>query len=97
MTKVSIPSTDEAWDDETLGADPQSMKAADNVATTTLDEAAGTQLISIRMSKSMVDAFKAIAIGLGMCDNTTTRARKNLRLSNPFTQLDFFIYVTSPA
>jgi predicted DNA binding CopG/RHH family protein len=61
MTKASIPASDEAWDDETLGADPASMKVADKATADALDEAAGTQLISIRMHKSMVDAFKAIA------------------------------------
>jgi uncharacterized protein (DUF4415 family) len=61
MTKASIPASDEAWDDEILGADPESMKVADKNTAASLDEAAGTQLISIRMQKSMVDAFKAIA------------------------------------
>ena len=61
MTKASIPASDETWDDETLGADPESMRVVDKETADSLDEAAGTQLISIRMSKSMVDAFKAIA------------------------------------
>lgn len=61
MNKASIPASDEAWDDETLGADPGSMKVVDEKTAAELDEAAGTQLISIRMQKSMVDAFKAIA------------------------------------
>jgi uncharacterized protein (DUF4415 family) len=61
MAKASIPASDEAWDDETLGADPASMKVADKATADALDEAAGAQLISIRMHKSMVDAFKAIA------------------------------------
>jgi predicted DNA binding CopG/RHH family protein len=61
MVKESIPASDEAWDDETLGADPASMKVADKATVDALDAAAGTQLISIRMHKSMVDAFKVIA------------------------------------
>lgn len=61
MTKPSIPGTDEAWDDETLGADPAYMKVADEKTTSAIDAAAGTQLISIRIPNSMVDAFKAIA------------------------------------
>src|SRR5688572_10163231 len=61
MTKASIPSTDEAWDDETLGGDAESMKVADKATKEAIDQEAGTQLISIRMHKSMVDAFKAIA------------------------------------
>jgi predicted DNA binding CopG/RHH family protein len=61
MVKQTIPATDEAWDDETLGADPDHMKVADKATADALDNAAGTQLISIRMSTSMVDAFKTIA------------------------------------
>jgi predicted DNA binding CopG/RHH family protein len=61
MTKASIPGTDEAWDDETLGGDPESMKVAEKAIKDAIEQDAGTQLISIRMSKSMVDAFKAIA------------------------------------
>ncbi len=61
MTKASIPAFDEAWDDETVGADPSSMKVVDEKTAAALDDASGTQLISIRMQKSMVDAFKAIA------------------------------------
>lgn len=61
MTKASIPASDEAWDDETLGADANSMKVADKATESAVDEASGTQLISIRMQKSMIDSFKAIA------------------------------------
>lgn len=62
MTKGTIPACVEAWDDEiVLGADPASMKVVDTATAERLDEEAGTQLISIRMHKSMVDAFKVIA------------------------------------
>lgn len=61
MTNTRIPSTDEAWDDETLGNDPGAMKVADSAIEAAVDEASGTQLVSIRMQKSMVEAFKAIA------------------------------------
>ena len=60
-TKASITSTDEAWDDETLGGDAESMQVADEAVESAVDEASGVQLISIRMQKSMVDSFKAIA------------------------------------
>lgn len=60
-TKASIPSTDEAWDEETLGGDAESMKVVDKATKEAIDQDAGTQVISIRMQKSMVDAFKAIA------------------------------------
>lgn len=61
MIKASIPASDEAWDDETLGAAAEFMKVADEAMESAVDEAAGTQLISIRMQKSMIDSFKAIA------------------------------------
>ena len=62
MTKASIPAfVDEPWDEEALGSDPESMKVVDKETAAKLDDEAGTQLISIRMQKSMVDAFKAIA------------------------------------
>jgi predicted DNA binding CopG/RHH family protein len=61
MTKGTIPPIVEAWDDESLGADLESMKVVDRTTAEALDDAAGTQAISIRMSKSMVDAFKTIA------------------------------------
>ena len=61
MTKASIPASDEAWDDEILGADAGSMKVADKEMESAVDDASGTQLISIRMQKSMIDSFKAIA------------------------------------
>jgi predicted DNA binding CopG/RHH family protein len=61
MTKGTIPPIVEAWDDESLGADLESMKVVDKTTAEALDDAAGTQAISIRMSKSMVDAFKTIA------------------------------------
>ena len=61
MTKASIRASDEAWDDETLGADADYMKVADDALESAVDEAAGTRLISIRLQKSMIESFKAIA------------------------------------
>ena len=61
MTKATIRASDEAWDDETLGADPDYMKVADDALESIVDEAAGTQLISIRLQKSMIESFKVIA------------------------------------
>lgn len=62
MTKAHIPPfVEEDWDEESLGADPGSMKVVDKETAARLDEEAGTQLVSIRMQKGMVDAFKAIA------------------------------------
>jgi hypothetical protein len=61
MTKKSIPTSDEAWDGRTLGADENFVTIAGKDLSAAIDEAAGTQLISIRMQKLMIDEFKAIA------------------------------------
>lgn len=61
MTKRTIPSTDEAWDDRSLGADENFVEVAPADLEKAADEASGTQLISIRMQKTMIDDFKAIA------------------------------------
>lgn len=61
MTKHSIPSTDDAWDDRQLGAEEEFVEVASPELANSIDEAAGTQLISIRMQKTMIDDFKAIA------------------------------------
>ncbi len=60
MTKSKIPSADEAWEDRTLGAEEAFAKVAEGIEDE-IDEAAGTQLISIRMQKAMIDDLKAIA------------------------------------
>lgn len=61
MTKSKIPSTDEAWENRTLGAEEAYVKVDESGIENEIDEAAGTQLISIRMQRSMIDDLKAIA------------------------------------
>src|SRR5581483_3631401 len=61
MNGRSIPASDEAWEDRSLGSDEAAVKVVDEAATKAVDEAAGTQLISIRMQKSMIDEIKVIA------------------------------------
>ena len=61
MNKATIPATDEAWDERVLGSDEAYVEIADESLTESVDKAAGTQLISMRVSKSMIDDFKAIA------------------------------------
>jgi hypothetical protein len=61
MSNHTIPVADEAWDNRTLGAEEAYAKAADETLESKIDEAAGTQLISIRMQKSMIEDFKMIA------------------------------------
>ena len=58
---ATIPDTEEAWDERTLGADEKFVEVVDQAEEELINEAAGTQLISIRMSKCMIDDFKMIA------------------------------------
>ena len=61
MSTTTIASSDEAWDDRRLGADGEFVKAVDNDASANIDEASGTQLISIRLQKTLIEDFKVIA------------------------------------
>lgn len=61
MSKITIPVDNYDWDDEALMAEPGPLKVVDEKTALAIDEASGTQLVSIRMQKSMIDAFKAIA------------------------------------
>lgn len=61
MSKQTIVSTDEAWEERTLGADSESVKVVEKAQEDSIDEAAGTQLISIRLQKSLIEDFKTIA------------------------------------
>ncbi len=61
MSKETIPSSDEAWDNRTLGADEKYVGVVDSNIADLIDEAAGTQLISIRMQKSIIEDLKLIA------------------------------------
>lgn len=61
MQNNTIPSTDEAWDERLLGADEKFVKVADKDTAARIDEAAGSQLISIRMQKSTIEDLKLIA------------------------------------
>jgi len=58
---ATIPDTEEAWEERTLGADEKFVEVVDQAEEELINEAAGTQLISIRMSKCMIDDFKMIA------------------------------------
>jgi uncharacterized protein (DUF4415 family) len=61
MSVHAIPDTEEAWDERALGADEDFVEVVDQAEEDLIDEAAGTQLISIRMHKCMIDDFKTIA------------------------------------
>lgn len=58
---ATIPDTEEAWEERTLGADEKFVEVVGQAEDELINEAAGTQLISIRMSKCMIDDFKMIA------------------------------------
>ncbi len=60
MTK-KIESTDQAWDDRTLGASMEHVLVAPAESTDALDEALGLQSISIRLPKQMIEQYKLIA------------------------------------
>lgn len=61
MSKATIPASDEAWDERSLGADENFVIAADDDIDAIIDEAIGLQPISIRLQKSLIEDFKAIA------------------------------------
>lgn len=61
MNKPTVPASDEAWDERVLGADDEFVKVADSSITADIDEAACTQMISLRVQKSLIEDFKVIA------------------------------------
>lgn len=61
MSKKTIPASDEAWDNGSLGADEAFVKVVDESLEEAINEAAGTQLISIRLQKTMIEDFKILA------------------------------------
>lgn len=61
MSKETIPASDEAWDGRLLGADENFVKVVGADIAEKIDEAAGSQLISIRMQKSTIEDLKLIA------------------------------------
>ncbi len=61
MAKHTIHEADDAWDERTLGADEDFVAVADDDTERRVDAAAGMQMISIRLRKSMIDDFKLLA------------------------------------
>lgn len=61
MSKQTIPASDEAWENRLLGADDSFVKAVTTEVADQIDDAAGSQLISIRMQKSTIEDLKVIA------------------------------------
>jgi predicted DNA binding CopG/RHH family protein len=56
-----IPDTDEAWENGELGRDTSFTKPLQESDEKALDESLGLQMISIRLHKSLIEEFKAIA------------------------------------
>ena len=61
MGKQKIEGTAEAWESRKLGADEQFVKAAPSELERQLDDSLGLQMISIRLSKELIDDFKFMA------------------------------------
>lgn len=62
MSKASkIPSTIEAWEDGTLGSSKEHAKVASDEIHREIEETLAMQMISIRLPKSVIEDFKAIA------------------------------------
>lgn len=61
MAKAKKPGTVEAWERGNLGENLESAKVVSVERTEEIQEAAGMQLISIRLPKSVIEDFKAIA------------------------------------
>jgi len=61
MNKQKIQASDEAWDARSLGNHEDFVEVVDETNEIKIDEASGTQLISIRLQKSLIDDFKLIA------------------------------------
>ena len=61
MATKKIETTDEAWDDRTLGASESHVSVASDDHLASLDDALGLQSISIRLPKQMIEQYKLIA------------------------------------
>lgn len=61
MTKTKSPGTTEAWESGELGESLESAKVVSDERTAEIQEAAGLQMISIRLPKSVIEDFKVIA------------------------------------
>lgn len=61
MTKAKKPGSADAWERGELGENADSAKPASAETTQAINEALGLQMISIRLPKSVIEDFKAIA------------------------------------
>lgn len=56
-----IPGTDEAWENGTLGTSLEHAQLASDDVQKAVEETLAMQMISIRLPKSVIEEFKAIA------------------------------------
>ena len=61
-----IESTDTAWEDRQLGASAEHAKVDPSEHLNALNDALGMQMISIRLPKEMIEAYKLIAAHHGV-------------------------------
>ena len=61
MIKQTIQGSDEAWEDRTLGNDENFVKVVGEAEEASIDQSSGTQMISIRLQKLLIEDFKMIA------------------------------------
>lgn len=59
--KARIPGTIEAWESGALGTTEANVRQASREMEQEIDEALGLQAISIRLPKSTIDTYKALA------------------------------------
>jgi predicted DNA binding CopG/RHH family protein len=61
MKKLAITSTTEAWEERKLGADEAHAKPVSQEMHDAIEESLGLKAISIRLPKSTIDTYKALA------------------------------------
>jgi hypothetical protein len=68
-----IPDTDEAWENGDLGRDERFVKRVEEDEAKGVDESLGLKMISLRLHKSLIEEFKAIAAIHGIGYQTLMR------------------------
>lgn len=58
--QTKILGSDDAWESKKLGYDEKHVKVADQNLSKAVDESLGLQMISIRLNKDLIDAFKVM-------------------------------------
>jgi predicted DNA binding CopG/RHH family protein len=61
VKKANIPGSIEAWEDRTLGASKAHVRKASAETQAAVEDALGMQAISIRLPRSTIDTYKALA------------------------------------